>query len=186
MTLGLPPGDLARLRDIAARAGETERRTRRREIGYDAQADAEDFYGLPLSVSDRPGESWAVDAGDLSTLLKSVQAARRRADLVLVGIHYHHWRPDWAGPPAWLVEAAEKISGAGADCVFGTGPPVAFPAQDLGRTAVALGLGNLVFHTRRGPRYDRLGLDVWRGQALEYRDNLWTSHDIVVPRAMGD
>lgn len=183
MSLGLPVNDITRLQEISRLSGDAERRSRRRDIGYDADDGLETFYGVPLSEGNTPREVWTVSSNDLSTLLDAIQNARANADLVVVSIHYHHWRPDWQGPPNWLTDVAETLLREGADCACATGPPVAFPAHTLGAKAVALGLGNLVFHTARGARYDQLGLPVWLGNALTFTDGVWATHKVDCSRS---
>jgi poly-gamma-glutamate synthesis protein (capsule biosynthesis protein) len=170
LTLGLPGPDLARLAGIATASGEAARRARRAAIGYDAAAPGPSFYGLALAEAEAPQEIWSVDEADFDRLAAGVEAARAEAGLVAVSAHYHHWAPDWRRPPDWLEPLADRILAAGADLVVCHGPPLAFGLMPRGARAIAPGLGNLAFHTRRAARYDALGLDVWRGAALLHED----------------
>lgn len=181
-SLGLPDADIARLTAIAARTGDAERRARRARIGYDAPDAAATFYGLPLHPADSPRERWQVDPADMARMTTAIEQARARADRVVVALHYHHWSPDWAGPPDWLPGMADGFLRAGADCVACTGPPVAYDARiDAGR-AFAPGLGNLVFHSKRPDAYDAAGLPVWTGGALILENGRWRAETVDVLR----
>ena len=48
--------------------------------------------------------------------------------------------------------------------------------------AIAPSLGNLVFHTARAERYDRLGHPVWTGGILTFDGERWALRRTDVPR----
>lgn len=168
--LGLPGQDLARLRALAEATGDSRRRDRRLAMGYDAPTRHEMLFGLAVEEADAAGERHEADPADLDRLAGTIAAARAEADLVLVTGHYHHWAPDWQGPPAWLAPLARQIAAAGADALAFHGPPIAYPLWPDPRCPVAPGLGNLVFHTLRADRYDSAALPVRTGAALGFGD----------------
>lgn len=182
--LGLPTGDIAVIREIARETGDTERRERRQAIGYDRPDEADRPLGLHIQPSDERCELWQVDPDDLDRLAAEIAAARDMADKVIVALHYHHWAPDWTSPPMWLDDLVACAAKAKADAVIGSGPPWPFPTRYEGKTFVAPGLGNLVFHTRRAARYDKLGLPVWRGLAVVWENHCWRTVDFPVPRPL--
>ncbi len=178
--LGLPRADLDLLARISAESGEAQRLAKRREIGFDTEAAPP--LGLPTLEAPARGELLVVDPDNLARLAEDISAARAKAHRVIVAIHYHQWDADWRRPPAWFAEVAETARAAGADAVTGTGPPWAFAADTSGHTAIAPGLGNLAFHTRRPARYDALSLPVWRGLALVLENGRWSAREIGVDR----
>lgn len=183
--LGLPGADLARLRTLAAATGDSDRRDRRRAIGYDAPTRHETLFGLAVEETETPGERLEPDAADLDRLAAAIGAARAEADLVLVSGHYHHWAPDWQRPPDWLAALAVQIAAAGPDALAFHGPPVAYPLASAGACPVAPGLGNLVFHTARAERYDAAGLPVRTGAALGFGDGAARLDRFAIPPIPG-
>lgn len=181
--LRLLPGDIRRLEECDADTGGAERRRRRREAGYDRAEDPAGPFGLDLESAPVRAEVFRPDAGDLERLCGAIEEAGRANDCVIVGVHFHHWSPDWVSPPDWLVAIAGALERAGADAVCGTGPPFALPAPRTGPTLCAPSLGNLVFHTRRGETYDRLGLPVWQGLAAIRAAGAWSTATFAVPRS---
>lgn len=165
-SLGLPEPDLERLAAIARQTGEAELRRRREAIGYDRASEGARFYGLPVEAANAPREIWRCDESDFTRLTESLAKARQSADKAVVALHYHHWASDWSRPPDWLTPLARRIADAGADAVICTGPPFLYESMVHNSSAIAPGLGNLVFHTARGEAYDRLGLPVWEGGML--------------------
>lgn len=178
--LGLPAADVRRLRAIAEATGESELRRNRAKVGYDKGQGAPDFYGLRLSEAAAPADMFEPDAADLSRLADVISSLRPETEIVMVSVHYHRWHPSWSEPPVWLRGVSEALAGAGADAVLCTGPPFAYAVERVGGAIVAPGLGNLVFHTRRGPVYDALGLPVWDGMALVCQDGEWRREDVKV------
>jgi poly-gamma-glutamate capsule biosynthesis protein CapA/YwtB (metallophosphatase superfamily) len=179
-SIGLPSDDIQRLKSIAAETGERMRRTNRANVGYDASFEAENFYGLSLRPSDDAVDFYTAEEPDMSQLKSAIQIARTHAETVLVSIHYHNWAPDWAQPPDWLRDASLTVAEAGADAILCTGPPFAYHIEHIGKKPFAPSLGNLVFHTARGPVYDKLQLPVWQGKALIKADGSWRETDVDV------
>ena len=93
----------------------------------------------------------------------ALEEARAEADIVVVAVHNHHWDPDWAHTPEWVTEIARNIIDAGADLIIGTGSPVLQGMSFYRGKPILAGLGNFIFHTRRGETYDRESVDVWTG-----------------------
>ncbi len=102
-------------------------------------------------VSDRTAAVWAAGqtspgiatAFAIDRLLAAVQAARARADLVVV---YLHWGAEGqACPTSAQLFLARRLTGAGADAVVGTHAHLLLGAGWLGRGYVAYGLGNFLW-----------------------------------------
>jgi poly-gamma-glutamate capsule biosynthesis protein CapA/YwtB (metallophosphatase superfamily) len=88
---------------------------------------------------DRPGTAWA----DPGSIARAVQAARRRADVVVATFH-------WGIEKAALESAAQQALAqaavdAGAQLVIGAHPHVLQPLRREGAALVAYSLGNFVF-----------------------------------------
>jgi poly-gamma-glutamate synthesis protein (capsule biosynthesis protein) len=83
-------------------------------------------------------------------LLDAVRAARAKADVVVV---YLHWGTErMTCPQASQRDLARQLSAAGADVVVGAHPHVTQGAGWLGRTFVDYSLGNFVWYSRNsGP-----------------------------------
>lgn len=101
-------------------------------------------------VNDRTLSAWTADTSSpgiasaySSRLLASVQDARRRADIVVV---YLHWGQEGNGCPLDVQkQLAGQLSQAGADAVVGTHAHLLLGGGWLGRTFVTYGLGNFVW-----------------------------------------
>jgi poly-gamma-glutamate synthesis protein (capsule biosynthesis protein) len=88
-------------------------------------------------------------AKDEPRLVAAVQAARRRADVVVV---YLHWGTELHScPTETQTGLAKALAAAGADVVVGSHAHVVLGGGWLGRTYVGYGLGNFVFYARSGP-----------------------------------
>lgn len=90
-----------------------------------ADADALSFLGARFVRRDEPGVRGHLLDRDIASLERSIEEARRQADLVVVSVHCHEgeggaWNSDLA--PDFLVEAAHRCIDAGADMVAGHGP----------------------------------------------------------------
>lgn len=107
--------------------------------------------GLRLSEAD----AWMLSRLEDGSLVRDVEAARREADLVVVGVH---WGREYVhAPDPWMRALARELVDAGADIVMGTHPHVLQPAEVmrshdvLGRPRDALvlySLGNFVSNQR--------------------------------------
>ena len=96
-----------------------------------------------------PDSAGVAVALDPARLARAVQAARRRADVVVV---YLHWGTDYTScPDASQRATARLLAGAGADVVVGTHAHQLQGAGWLGRTYVSYGLGNFVWWRRNDP-----------------------------------
>jgi poly-gamma-glutamate synthesis protein (capsule biosynthesis protein) len=94
----------------------------------------------------RPGVAVAADPARLA---RAVRSAARRADVVVV---YLHWGTDYTTcPNARQRRTAKVLSEAGADVVVGTHAHRLQGAGYLGRTYVDYGLGNFVWWRRNSP-----------------------------------
>ena len=181
-SLGLPSRSLDQLKEISRISGDKERRSKRVAIGYEAPGTSDEFYGIPIEPAESPTEMWRTDEADVARLVSAIHLARKAADHVIVSIHYHHWALDWSSTPDWLALLGRTILREGADGIVATGPPVcqtvALTEQDT--KVFAPCLGNLVFHTRRGARYDMLGIPVWTGAAVVFENHKWSACHIAV------
>jgi poly-gamma-glutamate synthesis protein (capsule biosynthesis protein) len=91
-----------------------------------------------------PGRAGAyVGLFDSERVLNQIREARRRADLVIVALH---WGSEYqAEPSKWQREWVARASAAGADLILGTHPHVVGPFEVLNnRTVVAYSLGNFI------------------------------------------
>jgi poly-gamma-glutamate synthesis protein (capsule biosynthesis protein) len=85
-------------------------------------------------------------ARPVDQLVRAVRAARTKADVVVV---YLHWGTERKGcPDAVQQQAARALSAAGADVVVGAHPHVTQGAGWLGATYVDYSLGNFVWYSR--------------------------------------
>jgi poly-gamma-glutamate capsule biosynthesis protein CapA/YwtB (metallophosphatase superfamily) len=92
------------------------------------------------SAGEGPGIASAYDP----RLVAAVRAARTRAEVVVV---YLHWGTEGSGcPNADQRAVAATLADAGADAVVGTHAHLLLGAGYLGRTYVAYGLGNFVWY----------------------------------------
>lgn len=104
------------------------------------------------SCSDR---AWrAPDAADVATLLRSVRASAREADIVIVYLHNHYWANPPESTPSWVSGLARRCIDDGASVVFGHGTPAMQGIEFYRGHLIAYGLGSFVFHTRKPARYD--------------------------------
>jgi len=163
--LAMPADDVARLAAISQSCGYAEKFARRVQVGYSdaGPVDSLNFFGINVKSGELISEHRYADRDDLARALQAIRSARADADLVVVSAHNHHWESNWAAAPAWLTALCAELVDAGADIVFCHGAPV-LQGMTLHRgRPIFHGLGNLIFHTARAPRYDNAGIDVWRG-----------------------
>jgi poly-gamma-glutamate capsule biosynthesis protein CapA/YwtB (metallophosphatase superfamily) len=98
------------------------------------------------ATATRPGMA---GARPIDRLLAAVRAARKRADIVVV---YLHWGTERATCPDPAQQAAARaIVAAGADAVVGSHAHVVQGSGWLGRGFVAYGLGNFVWYNPSSP-----------------------------------
>ena len=163
--LTLPEADAQRLAAIVEESGYLLWRRNRLAAGMPVPKTgvAGDFFGLAVEAGERLVYGARADAADLDRLSADIAAARRRADLVVVVLHNHHWEPDWAATPDWLRGLVRDLIAAGAGIVACHGSPLLGGMEVIDGHPVYYGLGNLVFHCRpaRAARYNAGGLDVW-------------------------
>ncbi|HUI41622.1 MAG TPA: CapA family protein [Terriglobia bacterium] len=132
------------------------------------QAQIVDFPGLRLALlayvgvepqdaaagPKRAGVAWL----DPDAVLEDVRAARSRADLVIVSLH---WGAEYARrPSAEQVKLAHDIIDAGADLVVGAHPHVIEPLERYHEGWVAYSLGNFVFDQHDLPTHHGMMLQV--------------------------
>lgn len=96
------------------------------------------------ATATRPG---LASAKDTPRLVRAVRAARAKADVVVVDLH---WGTELAScPSARQQELAAALTGAGAQVVVGSHAHVLEPHVQEGRTTVHYGLGNFIFYATR-------------------------------------
>ena len=102
---------------------------------------------------DRPGVALSIDP---TRLVRAVRAARERADVVVV---YLHWGTDYTGcPDAAQRRTSRALAAAGADVVVGTHAHQVQGGGWLDRTYVGYGLGNFVWYSRNSPTQAATGV----------------------------
>jgi len=93
-----------------------------------------------VATDSRPGEA---HADDLTRTLAAVRAAKARADVVIV---FMHWGTEGVGcPDARQRALAPKLAAAGADVIIGAHAHTLQGSGWLGRTFVAYGMGNFLW-----------------------------------------
>jgi poly-gamma-glutamate capsule biosynthesis protein CapA/YwtB (metallophosphatase superfamily) len=102
---------------------------------------------------DHPG---LASAFRVSTLLASVRAARRTADIVIV---YLHWGTEYQGcPNGQQFALAPQLVAAGADVIVGSHAHEQLGAGWRGHAYIDYGLGNFVFYAHGRPVATRSGV----------------------------
>jgi poly-gamma-glutamate capsule biosynthesis protein CapA/YwtB (metallophosphatase superfamily) len=102
----------------------------------------------------RAGVAWL----DPAAVVEDVRAARPRADLVIVSLH---WGAEYAARPSReQVELAHAIIDAGAELVVGAHPHVIEPLEHYHRAWIAYSLGNFVFDQHDPPTHHGVMLQV--------------------------
>ncbi|ALX47742.1 CapA family protein [Lentibacillus amyloliquefaciens] len=101
---------------------------------------------------------------DMRRLERSIDEARRQADVVMVSIHSHEMEgEDKAVPPQFLKEASRKCIDGGADAVMGHGPHVLRGIEIYQNKPIFYSLGNFIFQNDTvealpADFYDKYGL----------------------------
>lgn len=146
--------------------GDGRRTAARAAVGYQKAGPSAgfDLFGTRIVEGDALVDGRQPDPTDWARAVAAIAGAKAAgAALVVVCLHAHHWDPDWTVTPAWLVALSRALVDAGADMVVGHGAPVLQGISFHAGKPILAGLGNLVFHTRRGETYRREGVDVFRG-----------------------
>jgi poly-gamma-glutamate synthesis protein (capsule biosynthesis protein) len=163
----VPLEEHAILRAIVEGLGDHRREAARAAVGYRASSpkgfEVLEIFGTEVEVGSSLESRYEADSDDLVAFRSALGDARDHADLVVVALHNHHWDPDWGRTPRWVTDLACRLIDDGADLVIGTGSPVLQGLSFHRGKPILAGLGNLIFHTRRGKTYDREGVDVWAG-----------------------
>ncbi|MFJ4850816.1 MULTISPECIES: CapA family protein [unclassified Streptomyces] len=132
---------------------------------------------------ERPGIASALDR---SRLVSAVRAARARADVVVVYLHWGTEGQSCPGPEQRSIAA--DLSAAGATAVVGTHAHVMLGSGMLGPTYVAYGLGNFLWYgSSPYPHSDETGvttLTVTHGSvtAADFTPALVDGHGVPEPR----
>ena len=94
----------------------------------------EEFYAGPSKAG--------VEVALPSVMIPEIRAARKKADFVIVLIH---WGTEYYGANDLQKKLATALHKGGADLVIGAHPHVLQKIQNLGKTLVAYSLGNYLF-----------------------------------------
>ncbi|WP_293856862.1 CapA family protein [uncultured Alsobacter sp.] len=167
--VAVPPDLFATLAGFEDALGDRRRTAARAAVGYGAAGPTEgfDLFGTRIRSGDALGDGREADPTDMARAAQAIAAARAAgAALVAVSLHSHHWDSDWTVTPAWLTGLGRRLIDAGADMIVGHGAPVLQGVSFHAGKPILSGLGNLVFHTRRGDTYRREGVDVFRGAVV--------------------
>jgi poly-gamma-glutamate capsule biosynthesis protein CapA/YwtB (metallophosphatase superfamily) len=89
--------------------------------------------------------------GDLARLAESIQAAKRRSDVVLVSIHSHEYGRSLELPPDFLRTAALALISYGADAIVCHGPHVFRGMELYGSRPIFYSLGNFFYEAESIP-----------------------------------
>lgn len=110
-------------------------------IAFVGVSQVHDLASSWVATGDRPGEANAINA---TRTLAAVRAARSRADVVIV---FMHWGTEGDGcPNAEQKSLAKKLADAGADIILGAHAHVLQGSGWLGHTYVAYGMGNFLWY----------------------------------------
>lgn len=152
--------------------GDRRRAAARAAVGYQqaGPSDGFDLFGTRIVSGGALADTRRPDPADMAQASRAIAAAKAAgASLVVLCLHAHHWDPDWTVTPAWLTALSQGLIDAGADMVVGHGAPVLQGVSFHAGKPILAGLGNLVFHTRRGDTYRREKVDVFRGAVIRAR-----------------
>lgn len=83
---------------------------------------------------------------DLTRIIRSIDAAKRQADYVIVSFHSHEMsQMNKALPADFMQKASRAFIDAGADCIFGHGPHVVRGIELYQEKPIFYSLGNFIF-----------------------------------------
>jgi poly-gamma-glutamate capsule biosynthesis protein CapA/YwtB (metallophosphatase superfamily) len=103
---------------------------------------------------------------DVTRVLASIGAARRRGATVIAYLHNHYWERDPADTPAWQRAYARQCIDAGAAIFVAHGPPLLQGVERYEGAPLFHGLGSLIFQTRKTASY---GPEAWQSLAIDAR-----------------
>lgn len=123
---------------------------------------AESYHLDPLASLEQPGSAPYVHtrvwSEDLARAIAAVEAARARADYVVLALHWGvppFWRPRFQdGLADYQIEAGHALIDAGADVIVGHHPHSLQAIEVFRGKPIFYSLGNFVFHHNRGPVRD--------------------------------
>ena len=104
---------------------------------------------------------------DVSRVLASLSAARRRGGVVLAYHHNHFWEPEMAQTPAWQRELAGRCVDAGASAFASHGAPLLQGVGLYRGAPLFFGLGSFIFQTVTAP--GKYPPTVWDGAIAQCR-----------------
>jgi poly-gamma-glutamate capsule biosynthesis protein CapA/YwtB (metallophosphatase superfamily) len=88
------------------------------------------------------------DPVDAQRILRSIEGARRRADIVIAYHHNHDWGDDMRVTRPWAKQWAARCADAGAHIYASHGAPLLHGVARHETSALFFGLGSLVFQSR--------------------------------------
>ena len=153
-TIAMREETLALLRALSDELGHEEAKAADRKVGYrEMPGEGYEFFGLRLTVADKPEHRRSADRGDVERNLRAVADAAKQSDRVIVYIHHHHWEPRWEQVPRWFQEVAHECVDAGAGAVVSHGVPMLQGIEVYKGAPLLYGLGNFIFHTFQPTKY---------------------------------
>jgi poly-gamma-glutamate synthesis protein (capsule biosynthesis protein) len=123
--LDLPQRQLDQLRAIATDLGLEQRRQQRLDMGFarpPADPTIYPFLDQSFRGADEAKIVTELDEADFEEQLRWAREAKARADQLLVSLHTHEQGATPLDPPAFVVDFAHRMIGAGADVVVMHGP----------------------------------------------------------------
>lgn len=115
--------------------------------GFEVEKSGEFSFG-PFHFKEGPESKKETEPlqSDMKRLEKSIQEARRQADVVIVSIHSHEMeRENKALPAQFLEKASRNCIDAGADAVIGHGPHILRGIEIYQSKPILYSLGNFIF-----------------------------------------
>ena len=169
MRFRVDPSQLEQLQHIAAVCGINAARDLSVKEGFTTpDTDGLFRFGQHLfEAADAPheqGQSTRPDARDLDRILRAVDEAKARADMVVVSIHAHEMKNgDKDRPADFLVEFAHACIDRGAHAVIGHGPHILRAVEVYKNRPIFYSLGNFIFQNET---VDRLPADFYEKYGL--------------------
>ncbi len=116
------------------------------------------------AAKDRPGVEVALS----SVMLPEIKRARKKADFVIVLVH---WGTEYYGVNDLQKRLAQSLSKGGADLVIGSHPHVLQEVRYLGKTLVAYSMGDFLFDLTHAACQDGclLLVDLQKGKKPEWK-----------------
>lgn len=113
---------------------------------------------------------------DMDRIIKSIKAAKRQADYVIVSIHSHEMRGESKSAPANFLEIfSRKCIDEGAHAVIGHGPHILRGIEIYKERPIFYSLGNFIF---QNDTVERLPADFYEKYSLDYTHTVADAFDV--------